>query len=125
MNEPIYSAAEAAHRLDRERNLVLEWLRADVQRPFVLVANTQAELLAQTRAINENFLQRIGQAGFDSQLVAMAEGGLTTYEVRWTWRGSSFVGFKQPAPEERPDDAILAGCAALLENQWCRQRLSH
>jgi hypothetical protein len=56
-------------------------------------------------------------------LVTAEKQGQTTYEVFWTHRGASFVGFKQPAAEPKAEDALLAGCAALLENQWCRERL--
>lgn len=73
--------------------------------------------------IAQRFLTLAKEAGFEYQIVKLGTDGTAGYEVQWTHRGASFVGFKQPPPERTAEDALLAGCAALLENDWCRERL--
>ena len=104
---------------------MLEWLRGDPRDPGFPATAAPAELRRAHDAIAQRFLQRIAGAGFAFELVAGGLDGLAGYEVRWTHQGSTFVGFKQPPREETAEDALLAGCAALLENQWCRERLPH
>lgn len=74
-------------------------------------------------ALVRHFLQRVSAAGFVCHIQDIPRDGGTGYEVRWTHHGSSFVGFKQARLQDSPAHALLAGCAALLENEWCRSRL--
>ncbi|TCO95665.1 hypothetical protein EV701_101354 [Chthoniobacter flavus] len=108
-------------RLDRARNLILEWLRAPPRDPAFLAGQTDLE--HRHEEIAQRFLTQARESGFESEIVKAGSGGATAYEVHWTHHGSSFVGFRQPPPEPSAEDALLAGCAALLENDWCRQRL--
>jgi hypothetical protein len=113
MNEPSPTDAD---RLDQDRVLVLEWLRASPR-------NTPLDPASDREMIANCFLEHARAADFQWQVVEISTDGRPAYEVRWTHRGSTFVGFKQPAPADTPTDALLAGCAALLENGWCRARL--
>jgi len=98
------------------RVLVVDWLRA---------ANTvAAELDLTDETLVDTFLRRAGQSGFTCELVPVDVAGSIRYDSHWTHLGSSFVGFKQPATEDTPLTALLAGCSALLQNQWCRDRLA-
>jgi hypothetical protein len=109
----------AKDRLEQMQNDVLEWLRGKNGNLDLL-----ADLEQQAGAIAQRFLQRVSVAGFGCNAVEVLHDGVMRYEVHWTHNGASFVGFKQPAPQETPENALLAGCAALLENDWCRGRLS-
>jgi hypothetical protein len=112
-----------AGHLNRARTLVLDWLRADQREPAFLQGETDRALERRHEEITQRFLEEARQAGFDCEVVPMKVDGRNAFEVFWTHRGSSFVGFKQPPPEANVEDAVLVGCAALLENQWCLQKL--
>ena len=107
--------------LDRARNVILEWVRAAHRDPAFLAG--QADLEQHHEEIARRFLTWAKEAGFEYRIVKVGSDGAAVYEVHWTHRGSSFVGFKQPPSESNAEDALLAGCAALLENDWCRERL--
>lgn len=109
------------NHLDRERRLLLDWLRARLRDPALLPGTTDP--LGQTREITERFLAIAREGEFAWEVVWTSADGHPGYAVHWTHRGASFVGFKQPPPEPTPEEALLAGCAALLENDWCRERL--
>lgn len=109
--------------LEQARTQVLEWLRAPHREPAFLKGEIDTALVRGQAEITEHFLRWAKQAGFDYEVVPTQVGSLPSYSVHWTHRGSSFVGFKQPSPESKVEDALLAGCAALLENQWCREWL--
>ena len=49
--------------------------------------------------------------------------GPPAFEVRWTHKGAALFGFKQEPPAASDRGAMLLGCEALLENDWCWQRL--
>jgi hypothetical protein len=108
-------------QLDATRTKVLEWLRAPKRDPNFL--GGVADLENHHGEIAQRFMKWAAEAGFGYQIVRADGAGAPGYEVHWTHRGSSFVGFKQPQPEATPEDALLAGCAALLTNDWCRERL--
>jgi hypothetical protein len=107
--------------LDRVRILVLDWLRLAHRDPVFLASAPDLE--HRHEEIAQEFLKWAADSGFAYEVVKVDGGDGAAYEVHWTHRGSSFVGFKQPPPERTPEDALLAGCAALLENDWCRERL--
>lgn len=104
--------------LDRMHNLVADWLQNDS-----LASGADAESGPDDTAIARRFLKRVRAAGFACEIVEVRRARAVEYEARWTHNGASFVGFKQPPPQDAPDKALLAGCAALLANDWCRQRL--
>jgi hypothetical protein len=106
--------------LDQARNRLLEWLRAEHREPHFQA--TAADTEGQHEEIAQRFLEWAKDSGFAYNIVKV-EGAEPAFEVHWTHRGASFVGFKQPPAERTPSDALLAGCAALLENDWCRERL--
>ena len=106
--------------LDRARTLVLDWLRLEHRDPGFLVS--APDLQNRHGEIAREFLKWAADSGFAYEIVKV-DGDGAAYEIHWTHRGSSFVGFKQPPPEQTAEDALLAGCAALLENDWCRERL--
>ena len=122
MNE---SSRTTEDQLDRQRALILDWLRVPHRDPQFLMKMSPEELGRFHETIAQRFLDYVLDAGFQAQVVEVTPGGRAAYEVRWTHRGSDFVGFKQPAAEENSGNALLAGCAALLENEWCRARLPH
>ena len=101
--------------------MILEWLHVEYRDPKFLT--TASDLENRHEEIAQGFLKWAGDSGFAYKIVKVDGAGEPAYEVHWTHRGSSFVGFKQPPPERTPHDALLAGCAALLENDWCRERL--
>ncbi len=107
--------------LDRARNLVLEWVRASHRDPSFLAGQTGLD--QRHEEIAKHFLKWAKEGGFEYRVVKIGNDGTAAYEVQWTHRGYSFVGFKQPAPEAAAENALLAGCAALLGNDWCRERL--
>ena len=112
-----------SRHLDRARSVVLEWLRSPQLDPAFLSTATDADLHHRHEEIVRGFLKSASEAGFGFEVVKVERDGHTAHEVHWTHRGASFVGFKQPGPESRAEDALLVGCAALLENDWCRERL--
>ncbi|HEY3901565.1 MAG TPA: hypothetical protein VGM54_23340 [Chthoniobacter sp.] len=107
--------------LDRSRTLVLDWLRLEHRDPSFLASAVNLE--NRHGEIAQEFLKWADDSGFAYEIVKVDGIDGPAYEIHWTHRGASFVGFKQPPPERTPDDALLAGCAALLENDWCRERL--
>jgi hypothetical protein len=109
--------------LNRARKQVLDWLRASHGEPALLAGEPEAVLEQRHAEITQRFLEWATTAGFAYEVINVRVEGRIAYEVHWTHRGSSFVGFKQPPPETKLEDALLAGCAALLENQWCLQWL--
>jgi hypothetical protein len=109
--------------LHQERERVLEWLRAAHREPTFLAGESDATLELRHAEITQRFLEWAKPADFAYEVVEARVNGRATYAVHWTHRGASFVGFKQPQDEAKLEDALLAGCAALLENQWCRQWL--
>jgi hypothetical protein len=82
-----------------------------------------AELAGSHRQIADQFLQWINRSGFDAHLVEISQEGAAAFEVNWTHRDATFVGFKQAPPASKPVDALLLACAALLQNDWCRRQL--
>ena len=109
--------------LQREREMMLDWLRADDREPSFLAGDTDAVLELRHVEITQQFLKWAQKAGFAYEVIEARGDGRTAYVIHWTHRGASFVGFKQPPPETKLEDALLAGCAALLENQWCLEWL--
>ena len=107
--------------LDRARNLLLEWVRAGHRDPAFL--SGQPDLEHRHGEIAHRFLTWAKEAGFEFEIIKTGSDGTGGYEVHWTHRGASFVGFKQPPAESTAEDALLSGCAALLENDWCRKWL--
>lgn len=103
--------------------MVLEWVRARHRDPQYLSGALPADLERKHEEIAQCFLTWAKSAGFAYETVKVAPEIGTGYEVHWTHRGASFVGFKQPPPESTAEDALLAGCAALIENDWCRKQL--
>jgi hypothetical protein len=114
---------QTCDHLDRTRDLLLEWLRAPHRERDFLAGVSPAEMSRQHAAIAHRFLHWTRDSGFHYEVVETGSDGKPAYEVHWTHRGSSFVGFRQPPPQDTSDDALLVGCAALLENHWCRERL--
>jgi hypothetical protein len=109
--------------IDGARSLVLEWLREGQREPRFLMEQSQSELASSHRQIADRFLHWITRSGFDAQLVQTQQDGVAAFEVHWTHHGATFVGFKQAPPAATPEDALLLGCAAFLENDWCRRQL--
>jgi hypothetical protein len=73
--------------------------------------------------IVERFMSSATPAGFECELHEIGTKRKLAYEVHWTFRGSELIGFKQPPPATKPQDAKLLGAAALLQNEWCHSRL--
>jgi len=73
--------------------------------------------------IVDRFLSWVNPLGFDFTIYQYADQGNACFVVHWTHHGSEFVGFSQPPPGATPEAAKLLGCAALLQNDWCRKRL--
>jgi hypothetical protein len=121
--EHLLHSSTAKARLNKARKLVLDWIRVPHRDPLFLEGEMPAEARKLNEAIARRFLRWVADAGFACEVADLSSERKPGYEARWTLHGSSFVGFKQPPPEDTPDDALLAGCAALLENQWCRSRL--
>jgi hypothetical protein len=120
MNEPSRTTESS---LDQQRTQVLDWLRAAWRDPQFLAERPPSELRRHHEIIAQRFLDHARISGFECQVIEIAVSGHPAFEVRWTHRGSHFVGFKQPPPAANSADALLTGCAALLENEWCRARL--
>src|SRR5947207_690679 len=100
-----------AHALDTSRETIVEWL---MSRGEGLGPQTSSA------EITGRFLIHASRSGFTCEMVPLPDAG---YEARWTYQEASFVGFKQPPPQDSANDALLVGCAALLQNEWCRARL--
>lgn len=109
--------------LPQARKLVLDWLRADRRDPTFLAGESDAALERRHKEITQQFLKWAEPLGFGYSVIETHPDGKRAFEVHWTHRGATFVGFKQPPPEWTVEDALLSGCAALLENQWCRKWL--
>jgi hypothetical protein len=109
--------------IDGARSLLVEWLRDGQREPRFLIDEPPSKLIDCHRQIADLFLQWIQRAGFEAQLVEIQQDGRVAFEVHWTHRGATFVGFKQAPPAAKPEDALLLGCAAFLKNDWCRRQL--
>jgi len=110
------------NHLNRARDIVLSWIRAEERSASFLLGKSDEELSELHGAIGREFLKSAEKAQFTCEILkAAADPSL--FVVHWSYKGASFVGFKQPADEATPDDALLVSCAALLENDWCRNRL--
>lgn len=88
-----------------------------------MLGHPEKSLDGRSGEIAERFLARAGASGFILEMVEKTTPEGTAYEPRWTHRGASFVGFKQPDAVDNLDDAKVLACAALLRNDWCRERL--
>ena len=99
--------------VDRARTLLLNWLRN---------AHRDPSFDEHCGTLTESFIELAAKAQFNLEVVPV-DADPTSFVIHWTHRGASFVGFKQPAPEAKMEDALLVGCAALLENDWCRKQL--
>lgn len=101
---------------------MIAWLRdgAIDNDPMFMLGHPESVLVQKHGEIAERFLQVIKPAGFRLEVFA-ALGG---FDSRWTHREADFVGFKQPLLAANEDDAKVLACAALLRNDWCRQRLA-
>ena len=107
-------------QLDLARKRVLEWLREEHREPAYLNGAMDAVREFCDAEVAQQFLERARSAGFAYDVIPVQkEDGHVLYVLHWTHHGANFVGFKQPLPEATVADALLAGCAALLENQWC------
>jgi len=106
------------------RRVVVEWLRKDARDTAPGDNTLSPDSEPNSEAVLLLFLLRASAAGFACEIGEVQDGdGGGGYEARWTHQGASFVGFKQASPQATPDMALLAGCAALLANEWCRSRL--
>lgn len=110
---------------ERACGTILEWLRAPNREPDFLAKVPAREVASSRyREVADRFLHWSRRSGFECQIVTIANASaVAAFETIWTHRGSSFVGFKQPPAQASADDALLLGCAALLENEWCRGKL--
>jgi len=73
--------------------------------------------------ILSQFLTAVKESGFVLDLVNNGSGESPAWVGYWTFRGSSFEGFRQPPDQPDLPPAVLLACAALLQNEWCRARL--
>ncbi len=80
------------------------------------VTESDAELV-------QHFLIEVQTSGFALEITNKATVESPAWVGYWTYRGSTFEGFRQPADSADPDSARLLACAALLQNEWCRARL--
>jgi hypothetical protein len=101
---------DSENNLDRMRKTVLEWLQEKSENRDALAGSGE-----QMDAIVQRFLHRASAAGFGCNVVETSQNGLIRHQVYGTHNGASFIGFKQPP--------LIAGCAALLANDWCRSWL--
>ncbi len=109
--------------LEGMRRVAVEWLRKEGRDTASGDNTLVSEPEPNSEAVVLIFLLRASAAGFACEIVEANESEGAGYVARWTHQGASFVGFKQPPPQETPEFALLSGCAALLENDWCRSRL--
>jgi hypothetical protein len=70
------------------------------------------------------FLERVSRAGFRLEVFPVSDGSRPDFDSHWTFADCALVGFKQPPKAHTEEDARLLACAALLRNEWCRQRLT-
>ncbi len=109
--------------LDDAREQVLAWLREPHRNARFLQEQGEAALQGRHGEIVERFLSWVREAGFEVEMVNTGTEDCPAYEAQWRIRGCVLVGFRQPAAVPLPDDAKLLSCAALLRNDWCRNRL--
>jgi hypothetical protein len=102
---------------------VLSWLREPHRNPMFMVGHSDAKLAQARGRIVERFFSWVIPAGFNPTLRQIEHLGSVSYQVDWTYRGSELVGFKQPPAAPAPAEAQLLASAALLRNEWCRNRL--
>jgi hypothetical protein len=114
---------EPESRLERARRHLIDWLQTPEPILNCLSDATASELRRADMDILCQFFRHLIEAGFSCEVTEAPVRGTLAYEIHWKHRGASFVGFKQPPSEESPEEALLTGCAALLDNQWCRSRL--
>lgn len=113
------------HQLERARGEIIAWLRDGAMNgePLFMLGHPDKSLDGRSGEIAECFLARVGASGFALEMIEDSTVEGVAYAPRWTHRGASFVGFKQPASASNLDDAKVLACAALLGNEWCRERL--
>jgi hypothetical protein len=71
----------------------------------------------------QHFLIDVQNSGFALEISNQGSAESPAWVGYWTYRGSTFEGFRQPQDSADPDTARLLACAALLRNDWCRARL--
>lgn len=122
-NPTNHPAAEPDLALARAE--VIAWLRdgAINNDPMFMLGHPEEVLRQEHGEIADRFLKVVAPAGFDLEVFPVEHDGLAAFDSRWTHRAADFVGFKNPRPAALLDDARLLACAALLRNEWCRQRL--
>jgi hypothetical protein len=120
MTDPTFAPPEAMELACQE---VLAWLREPHRNPMFLVGHSSAKLNQERSRVVERFLSWALPAGFAGDVMPVEFAGVTGYRLDWTYRGSELVGFKQPDLSRSPVDAQLLASAALLRNEWCRNRL--
>ena len=74
--------------------------------------------------IADRFLGWVQPLDFALEMINDGTDAEPKWTGHWRFRGNHLVGFKQPHYEVCREDAALLACAALLENEWCRSRLS-
>jgi hypothetical protein len=109
--------------LQAARRRVLEWLQEPHRNPMFLQGHAHPAARKNHGRIVERFLSWATPAGFEFANHPIATMDGERWELRWTYRGSELVGFEQPAPAATVDEAKLLGAAALIQNDWCRERL--
>jgi len=104
---------------------VIAWLRdgAISNDPMFMLGHPEMMLGQMHGEIADRFLKVVEPAGFQLEVIAVERNGMAAFDSRWTHRAADFVGFKGPPPAVSADDTKLLACAALLRNEWCRQRL--
>jgi hypothetical protein len=105
------------------RMRALRWLREPHRNPRFLLDHDEADLRNHQNEITERFLSWITNSGFHAEMIELTHDDEPAFEIRWSHKGASFVGFKQPPYAATKEDARILGCSALLENEWCRRRL--
>jgi len=113
-----------APAIDTARREVLDWLRKDHRNPLFLQSHEDSEGSATHEEIADRFLGWVGPLGFTLEAVNDGNDGEPKWTGHWRFRENHLVGFKQPRYANSREDAALLACAALLENEWCRSRLS-
>jgi hypothetical protein len=108
-----------ADLIDEAREVVRRWLG---ERP-VAPGETAPVVPENIAEIVHQFLAVVGASGFALEIIHAGPSNGRAWVGYWTYRGSSFEGFRQPEDSSDPDSARLLACAALLRNDWCRARL--